>query len=195
MASAESAVSVQEQKFELRSALRAARPQSSSGLTDQLIGLVQAKESTRVGCYSALADEPDTMPFLNWTLTVPIAINTPTIVNGSLRWQRYLGELKPDKYGIGVSTGPEVNAGELDLIFVPALGATASGQRLGRGGGYFDRALADLRESDKQLAPIIAAIVFDSELLTSMPTEAHDQLVEFVVTPSKVIRTKTLPAK
>lgn len=64
-----------------------------------------------------------------------------------------------------------------DLILVPALLADESGTRLGRGGGWYDRALAELT------APIYA-VVYSWEVLPAgtLPAESHDVPVDGVVT-------------
>lgn len=179
------------QKAELRKALLQGRPQSSAGLTSQLVELVRALGAKQVGCYAAKSDEPDTIPFLDWARESQIEIYTPTVNEHNLVWHQYLGELKADKFGIGVSLGEPKSVTDLDLVFVPALGATSSGGRLGRGGGFFDRELGAARTSAAKSIPVFVAIVFDSELLSSLPMEPHDEPVDFVVTPEKTIRTKS----
>jgi 5-formyltetrahydrofolate cyclo-ligase len=62
---------------------------------------------------------------------------------------------------------------------VPALAVAVDGTRLGRGGGYYDRALAHARDD-----AVLVAAVFDEELLESVPAGAHDRRVTAVVTPS-----------
>lgn len=181
-------------KAQLRHFFLSERPQSSSGLTDQLIQLVDITDSKHVGCYVSKSGEPDTLPFLHWSLSEGVAIYTPSIIKNSLRWRRHLGELEEGMYGIGESTGAELAATDLDLLLIPAIAASPSGQRLGRGGGYFDRELQALRNSTKASRTAVAAIVFDTELLYHLPTEAHDQPVDFVVTPSQTIRCESAKA-
>jgi 5-formyltetrahydrofolate cyclo-ligase len=53
------------------------------------------------------------------------------------------------------------------------------GVRLGRGGGYYDRALRHVRPG----AALVAAL-FDDELVEALPAEPHDRRVTAVVTPS-----------
>lgn len=68
----------------------------------------------------------------------------------------------------------------LGAVLVPGLGfQVRNGLRLGRGGGFYDRFLA-------QLAPgcLRVGIGFDSQLLDHLPHEAHDQRVDGVITES-----------
>ena len=76
---------------------------------------------------------------------------------------------------------------------VPALAVSRDGVRLGRGGGYYDRALAHARPG-----AVLVAVVFDDELLDEVPAEAHDHRVTAVVTPSggwEIIGTPHLPRR
>ena len=60
---------------------------------------------------------------------------------------------------------------------MPALGVDASGMRLGKGAGYYDRALS---VTD---APT-AAVVYDDNVVNAVPHDAHDVAVQAVITPS-----------
>jgi 5-formyltetrahydrofolate cyclo-ligase len=75
--------------------------------------------------------------------------------------------------------GEIVEPGELDLIIAPALCLDEKGNRLGRGGGFFDRYLAEFSGS-------VAAVVYDHELLEAIPHEAHDKAVHYAVTQSRI---------
>ena len=68
-----------------------------------------------------------------------------------------------------------------DVVIVPALAVDHAGYRLGRGAGYYDRALAGVR------APL-CALVFSHELLPEVPHEPHDVPVQLAVTPGGVFR-------
>jgi 5-formyltetrahydrofolate cyclo-ligase len=66
---------------------------------------------------------------------------------------------------------------EIDLILVPGLAFTRDGQRLGRGGGFYDRYLASLPPRAMKLG-----ICFQCQMLESLPSEEHDQRVHAIVT-------------
>ena len=62
---------------------------------------------------------------------------------------------------------------ELHLILVPGLAFTKSGHRLGRGGGFYDRAL-----SQRTLGTRVIGVCFDFQVRETLPTEPHDQTVD-----------------
>jgi 5-formyltetrahydrofolate cyclo-ligase len=99
-----------------------------------------------------------------------------------LRWAVDTGRLAPGRFGLLEPVGPRLGPtaiGTADVVVVPALAVARDGARLGRGGGYYDRALQHVRAD-----AVLVALVFDDELLDELPIEAHDQPVSAVVTPS-----------
>jgi 5-formyltetrahydrofolate cyclo-ligase len=99
-----------------------------------------------------------------------------------LRWAVDTGRLAPGRFGLLEPVGPRLGPtaiGTADVVVVPALAVARDGARLGRGGGYYDRALRHVRPD-----AVLVALVFDDELLDELPVEAHDQPVSAVVTPS-----------
>lgn len=99
-----------------------------------------------------------------------------------LDWAVYGGALEPGRFGLSEPPGPRLGAlaiGEAEAVVVPALAVDRFGIRLGRGGGYYDRAL---RHAPPRA--ILVAVVFDDELLDEVPTEPHDLPMTAVVTPS-----------
>lgn len=67
-----------------------------------------------------------------------------------------------------------------DILFVPLVGFTESGARLGQGGGHYDRWLAD--------HPGVRAIglAWDAQLVDELPVEPHDHPLAAVVTPTRL---------
>jgi 5-formyltetrahydrofolate cyclo-ligase len=74
---------------------------------------------------------------------------------------------------------PELQFGteKIDLIVVPGSAFSRDGHRLGRGGGLFDRLLADPAAAAYKLG-----VCFDFQLLESIPIEPHDIVMDTVVT-------------
>lgn len=66
-----------------------------------------------------------------------------------------------------------------DLLLVPGLAYTASGHRLGRGGGYYDRLF---NKRGGAVRPFLVGVAFDFQLLKRLPVEPHDGSVDLVIT-------------
>ena len=71
-----------------------------------------------------------------------------------------------------------------DIILVPLLAFDQNGYRLGQGGGYYDATLADLRAKKDIIA--VGYGYSEQAVLLALPREAHDQKLDFVVTPQKI---------
>ncbi len=99
-----------------------------------------------------------------------------------LSWAEHDGGFAPGRFGLLEPTAPPqpaVALGRADVVVVPALAVGRDGTRLGRGGGYYDRALAWARPD-----AVLVAVLFDGELLDAVPAGEHDRRVSAVVTPS-----------
>jgi 5-formyltetrahydrofolate cyclo-ligase len=99
-----------------------------------------------------------------------------------LGWAVDRGRLAPGRFGLMEPVGPRLGPtalGTAEVVVVPAVAVARSGLRLGRGGGYYDRALRHARPDAR-----LVAVVFDDELVEDLPSEPHDRRVTAVVTPS-----------
>lgn len=72
-----------------------------------------------------------------------------------------------------------------DVLIVPLLAFDAEGWRLGYGGGYYDRTLADFRRARKIIA---IGIAYDEQKVDAVPHLDYDQRLDWVLTPSGPIR-------
>lgn len=99
-----------------------------------------------------------------------------------LGWAVDTGRLAPGRFGLLEPVGPRLAAtalGTAEVVVVPAVAVARDGVRLGRGGGYYDRALAHARAG-----ATVVALVFDDEFVDDLPAEPHDRRVDAVVTPT-----------
>jgi 5-formyltetrahydrofolate cyclo-ligase len=99
-----------------------------------------------------------------------------------LDWAAYTGDLEAGRFGLSQPIGPGLGPTAIeaaDAVVVPALAVDRFGIRLGRGGGYYDRALVHARPD-----AVLVTVVFDEERVDELPREVHDRPVTAVVTPS-----------
>jgi 5-formyltetrahydrofolate cyclo-ligase len=79
-------------------------------------------------------------------------------------------------------TGAPIPFKDIDLVVTPALGIDRKGNRLGRGGSYYDNFFAN-----KELRAYRCGFVFAEQLVDSIPVAKHDKPVDSVVTDAEVI--------
>jgi 5-formyltetrahydrofolate cyclo-ligase len=162
------------------------RDEAGSAITRNLIYLATRLGSKYVAAYLSLPDEPGTRDFLLWASANDIRVLLPVSrEDGLLDWAPYDGsDEDTDLLGMPTPTsellGP-IAINDVDLIVVPASSVDRTGMRMGWGRGYFDKTLGSMEG-----CPPVYAVVFDSELVDSVPSERHDQRVDGVVTPSGV---------
>ena len=182
-----------EAKRLLRSRLVAARAARPAAEIDAN-GLALAEQAERawssadrLAAYAATRGEPPTRPMLDRLRAAGVTVLLPVIADVELRWAPYDGwdRLVPGPFGLLQPAGPLLPVAVLqavDVVAAPALAVDAHGHRLGRGGGYFDRALAEVDPA------VTVAVVFDDEVLDEVPAEPHDRAVSGVLTPSGLRR-------
>ncbi|MHA3682833.1 5-formyltetrahydrofolate cyclo-ligase [Leucobacter sp. HY1908] len=163
------------------------RALATQALTAHLISLTRQLGARRVTCYSAVPHEPDTGPFLEWTVAAGLEVLLPVSLTSSrLDWVLHEGaaSLAPGRHGILEPQGPrlgEAAFAQADLVFVPACAVDTQGTRLGWGMGYYDRALARLPRTTP-----VYTVVFDTELVAALPRDSHDVAVTGAVTPTGI---------
>ncbi len=162
-------------KGALRQSLLTARRAANADTPDAsqceaLLALPEIAAATVVAAYAALPGEPDPGPALAILQRRGVCVLLPVTLPGrDLEFRDAAGTL--------------VELGAADVVVVPALACDRRGQRLGRGGGSYDRALP--RRRDNALA---IALVHVEELLDAVPVEDHDVRVDAVLAGAELVR-------
>lgn len=143
-----------------------------------------------VACYASAGDEPDTRPLIEALVARGTRVLLPLLAGRRTpAWAWYTGRdaLRPGWHGIPEPTGPSLGPeglGEATFVWASALAATPAGDRLGTGGGWYDRALAYAHPD----APV-GVLVGDAEVLSAVPRDEWDRPVDVVVTPTRTLWT------
>lgn len=184
-----------EAKRELRRhviAIRQALPDAhlattADQLADRAVTLVTERGASTVSAYVSTDGEPGTIALLDRLTANGTRVLLPLLCEDfDLEWAEYQpGALREGRFGIMQPTGSSLGkeaVGEAGVVFCPGVAGTQRGERLGRGGGSYDRALA---RTDPAASRCL--LLYDDELLDSVPVEPHDALVDFLCTPSRLI--------
>ena len=108
-----------------------------------------------------------------------------------LAWAVDDGRFAPGRFGLLEPAGPRLPSSAIaraDVVLVPALSIGRDGSRLGRGGGWYDRALEHASPDAK-----LWALLNDDEVLEAIPTRAWDRRMGAIVTPSRLIDCRPRP--
>jgi 5-formyltetrahydrofolate cyclo-ligase len=76
---------------------------------------------------------------------------------------------------------PQFPLNQLDFVLAPGVAFDLHGRRLGRGKGFYDQLLATVRGKT-------CGVAFDEQIVTEIPVEPHDVLLNCILTPSRWIQ-------
>ncbi len=117
-----------------------------------------------------------------------------TVVVPKVSWQqRHMIPVEINSLESGISTGAgglrnpttgmPMPIEDIDVVVTPGLAFDRKGNRLGRGGAYYDRFLAS-----PGLNATICSLAFVEQIVDEVPVDAHDRAVDFIVTDEGIIK-------
>jgi 5-formyltetrahydrofolate cyclo-ligase len=186
-------VTVRELKTRLRAEARARRSARTSaqhreltlGVSDALGNLIAELGATTIAIFLSTPQEPQTRDAIRVLSARGMRFYAPiSLPDGAMTWAP-VDAHTPERAGLGGMPEPDVgesassNSIVVDVVICPAAAVDDTGTRLGWGGGFYDRFLAELPAG----TPVFA-LVFDDDEVSDLPREAHDVPVWGVVTPS-----------
>lgn len=183
-------------KSELRKNLRQARKAHVAALPETILGLLFRQppapllrlipaEAT-IGLYRATPDEAPASRFAAHFLEAGHRIALPRFADRASTmefavWSDPFGDsdLEPGPFGL-LQPAADAEPVVPDVLFVPLVGFTVDGQRLGQGGGHYDRWLS------AHPATMAIGLAWDCQLCDTLPLESHDVPLRAVVTPTRL---------
>jgi 5-formyltetrahydrofolate cyclo-ligase len=186
----------QRQKSELRSQIRAALkslpPEKRAAASAQLRANLKEQSffqsAVTVLFFAPLTDEADIWPLLEESLPAGKTIALPgfdpaTQTYVARRVKNLEGEIVTGQFGIREPANdcPEIPLAEIHLVLVPGVAFDLRGNRLGRGRGFYDRLLTEVRG-------VKCGIAFDGQIVDEVPADARDAWMDFVLTPTCCVK-------
>ncbi|MFN7025434.1 MAG: 5-formyltetrahydrofolate cyclo-ligase [Pseudorhizobium sp.] len=152
----------------------AERIEKSLQLADHGLEALQFEPGTVISGFLPIRSEMDLRPLMaglrgrGARICVPVILDKQQIV-----FRELVAGAPLIDCGFGtMAPGAEAAVLDPDIMLVPLSAFDARGQRIGYGGGYYDRAIAHLHGLGRR--PRLIGIAFDCQEVASVPTEPHD---------------------
>jgi len=157
------------------------RETEQKDIDEQAFAIIK-KRGFVVSIYVSQSWEVATLALIDRGLELGLLVCCPKVFGlGEMRHFQIesRSDLKASKVGIlepKVEAERFIDPMDIDLVFVPGLGFTPKGDRLGYGGGYYDRFLS-------QTNGYKIGLSFRNQLMPSLPVETHDVQLNCVLSP------------
>lgn len=161
------------------------RAERSARIWTRVEGLSAYRRARCVMGYSSIAGEPDTSTFVARLERLGRRVVVPEDL-----CLRCLGAEPCSDHDADAAASIELLAA-IDLVVVPGLAFSPRGERLGQGGGWYDRFLAGLSTRPVGERAAIVGVCFIEQLVDDLPTEPHDVRMGTVVTETGVFGDET----
>ncbi len=185
-------VSLKPQKEALRKVVEERRRALDAEVVRQWGGEVQRhlaasdflKHARVVAAYTAQSFEVPLFTLMEELHARGVQVLVPRLVKGSrdLIFREEHGPLSPPLSPL--TQGEGVSLDSIDVWLVPGVAFTRDGGRLGRGAGYYDRALAKRRAG-----AVLVGITCELCVVEEVPMDSHDVPMDFIVTEAGVAPT------
>ena len=186
-----------QRKQQLRTELRRKRIEHAGSLPPEVSALVFNRppgrvldlvpEGATIGLYRSDAGEAPSANYIKFFFERghPIALPRVTTLDKPMEFRLHTDPYEESDLESGVwglrQPGVKAPVVTPEVLFMPLVGFTARGDRLGQGGGYYDRYLA----AHPQTAAI--GMAWDVQEVPELPTELHDIRLSAIVTPTRVL--------
>ena len=151
-------------------------------------------KAQNIACYSAKDSEMPTQPIIEaiWTTNKNCYLPVMVINNKTLQFAAYLRDdsLQQNSFLINeplmIKQSNLIDSQSLDLVIVPLRAFDADGNRLGSGGGYYDRTFSFLNVNKSLKKPLLYGLGFSCQFVSQIEPKNTDVVLDAVITEEGV---------
>ncbi len=157
-----------------------------SKIFNELISLNSYKRAKKIFIYIGFGSEINTKDLIEIMLKEGKEVFVPKVIEKEMIALKItsLSNLIESKFKILEPVGEksDIDGEEFDLIIMPGVAFDRIGNRIGYGGGYYDKYLKDISSDIKKVA-----LAYELQLVEEIETEEHDLKVDSIITENEVI--------
>jgi len=165
------------------------REKFAKQLLSQVQKLANFKNGQKIAIYLPNDGEIDTKYIKKFLKNKGFSIYLPILVDKSLKFARVGKNFIKNRFGIDEPISAQIlNANQLNIIFMPLVGFDQFKNRIGMGGGFYDRTLSFKNRQQNYKNPQLYGLAFDCQEVTKLNTKPWDVPLDAVITPTTIYR-------
>ena len=184
---------------DLRNSMRKARRNLSAAQREEVAGrcarvahtLPAVRQARCIAAYLAHRGEVSCEPLIDWALGRGASVLLPVVTGRLMSFAPYLpgDTLVSNRWGI---LEPErrpsrrVSARRPGVVLAPLTAFDARGNRLGQGGGYYDRVFAFRRHADHWRRPLLVGLAYEFQRVEELPAKRTDVPLDAAITERRI---------
>lgn len=158
-------------------------------ITERLFNLNEFRTAKTIFFFASFRSEVDTFGMIRRALENGKRVVLPRVEGQNLGLYeiKSLDELAPGYMGIpepsALTDERKITINDIDVIIIPGAAFDETGNRVGYGGGFYDRLLSELQKPVSVIAP-----TYEEQVVNVVPAESHDMKVNIIITDLRYIR-------
>lgn len=159
--------------------------EKSQKILKKLLETEEYKMAERIFCYVSFEEEVDTFELIRQAFSDGKEVAVPRVNGSEMKFYRIdsMKELQLGYYGILEPVTNDIEKNLEGVIIVPGLAFDLKYNRMGYGGGFYDRFFNE----HPQHKLIKIALAYEFQVVNEIETEEHDQKMDRIITPLKVM--------
>ncbi len=185
----------QQKRTQRRDLSTATQQQHSQALCQNIIKLKSYRNSQHVACYLSNDGEIDPSQLIEhaWFAKKTVYLPVLSPIKNSLYFARYdeNSQFKHNRFNIAepiCQPSDWIKASQLDLLLLPLVAFDTDGNRVGMGGGFYDRTLAYLQHRRHWRKPVLMGLAHELQKTDKLESQSWDIPLDYIVTEKQSYR-------
>lgn len=155
-------------------------------ISDKMFNLKEYKMAKTISSYVSKDKEVDTINIINKSLNIGKNVCVPLVIKNNnfleMRKVQSINDLKTGSFNIlePKESTQVVNPKDIDIFLIPGIAFTQKGERIGRGGGYFDKFLS-------KCEGVKVGLAYEFQVFDWFPNQSHDIKMDILITENRTV--------
>lgn len=165
---------------------------AANALAERILSLNEYQQAQRIAAYFAVNGEIGLNPLIDHALSQDKKVYLPNLDQKALRFSPYFHEqkMRTNKFRLpepDVDDSEMLDPGKLDLVLAPLVVFDSERNRIGMGGGYYDRSFA-FRKNPESRSPVLIGVAHELQRVARIVPQNWDVRLDMIVTEQAIYR-------